>query len=208
MEGTMSAADVAAVTNRGYDDGFGGSGLWLFAILALMWGGNGLFGRQDGRCATTEDVNTTSNFARLESQVRANENYIQQAATNLGNGICSLGYENSQNFGALKYDLAVGQANLAQQLQSCCCDSLRAIDSVNYNGAINTAAINANTTAQVQKVLDVIAQNKIDGLQSQINQLQLQNAMCGIVRYPTSTVYSSGTNPFGYGCGCNGNYNI
>ena len=31
--------------NRGYGyDGFGGSGIWLFAILALMWGGNGFFG--------------------------------------------------------------------------------------------------------------------------------------------------------------------
>ena len=205
MEGTMSAADIAAVTGRGYDDGFGfgGSGFWLFAILALMWGGNGFFGNRgvDGRTATTEDVNNAANFGRLEAQVRANEDYIQQAATNLGNGICSLGYETAQNFGNLKYEMATGMADLAQQLQSCCCNNLRAIDNVNYNSAMNTAAINANTTAQVQKVLDVIAQNKIDALQGQISQLQLQNAMCGVVRYPNATTYTSGTNPFGCGCG-------
>ena len=38
--------------NRGYGDGFGfgGSGLWLFAILALMWGGNGFFGNGGYGC--------------------------------------------------------------------------------------------------------------------------------------------------------------
>ena len=44
MEGT----GITPVMNmdRGYGDGFGlnGGGLWLFAILALMWGGNGFFG--------------------------------------------------------------------------------------------------------------------------------------------------------------------
>lgn len=45
-------------------------------------------------------------------------------------------------------------------------------------------------------------------MQNQINQLQLQNAVSGVVRYPSSTVFSAGYNPF-YGpfngCGCNGN---
>lgn len=52
-----------------------------------------------------------------------------------------------------------------------------------------------------QKVLDAIAQNKIEALQAQVNQLQLQAAMCGVVRYPNATTYCSGSNPFG-GCGC------
>ena len=46
--------------NDGY--GFGGNGLWLFAILALMWGGFGgnRFGNTfDGRCATVEDLNNS-----------------------------------------------------------------------------------------------------------------------------------------------------
>lgn len=63
------------------------------------------------------------------------------------------------------------------------------------------AAINANTTEQTQNVLDAIAQNKIEALQAQVNQLQLQAAMCGVVRYPNATTYCSGSNPFG-GCGC------
>ena len=44
MEGT--GIQPVMSMNPCYGDGFGfggGSGLWLFAILALMWGGNGFF---------------------------------------------------------------------------------------------------------------------------------------------------------------------
>lgn len=58
-----------------------------------------------------------------------------------------------------------------------------------------------NTTAQTQKILDALAQNKIESLQAQVTQLQMQNAMCGVVRYPNATTYCSGANPFG-NCGC------
>ena len=97
--------------------------------------------------------------------------------------------------------LAVGQANLLAKQNECCCSQLRAIDSVNYNAAMNTAAINATTTAQTQKILDALAQNKIDALQNKVNQLELQNAVAGVVRYPTATTYTSGANPF-CSCGC------
>lgn len=86
-------------------------------------------------------------------------------------------------------------------LQNCCCETQRAIDSVNYNGAINTASINANTTAQTQKILDALSQNRMADMQNQINQLQLQNAVAGVVRYPMASTYTSGTNPFCGSCG-------
>lgn len=76
----------------------------------------------------------------------------------------------------------------------------------NYNAAQNTASINANTTAAVQKVLDAIQKDKIEALQGQVNQLQLQSALCGVVRYPNSTTFTAGYNPYfnanACGCGC------
>jgi len=95
------------------------------------------------------------------------------------------------------------QQVMANQNQ-CCCSTLRAIDSVNFNGAQNTAAINANTTAAVQKVLDAISTNKMEALQGRINQLELNNAVAGVVRYPTQYAYNAGPSPFCGGCGCNG----
>ena len=47
MEGTTGIQPTYNLADRGYSDSFGfggGSGIWLFAILALMWGGNGMFG--------------------------------------------------------------------------------------------------------------------------------------------------------------------
>lgn len=86
-------------------------------------------------------------------------------------GICQLGYQ-----------LATDKGELAKQ------------------AAIDTAAINATTTAQTQKILDALAQNKIESLQAQVNQLYIDKQLCGIVRYPTSSSYAS-PNPF-CGCGC------
>jgi hypothetical protein len=67
---------------------------------------------------------------------------------------------------------------------------------------MNTAAINANTTAQTQKILDAICQNKIEAMQSKINALELQNAVAGVVRYPNGMTYNAGMSPFCGGCGC------
>lgn len=40
----------------------------------------------------------------------------------------------------------------------------------------------------------------------QVNQLQMQNALCGVVRYPNATTYNAGGNPFFGGNGCCGGY--
>ena len=81
------------------------------------------------------------------------------------------------------------------QMQSCCCDILRATDAVNYNGAINTASINANTTAQVQKVLDALCANRMADMQNQINALQLQAATANVLRFPNAWTFNGGVFP-------------
>lgn len=70
---------------------------------------------------------------------------------------------------------------------------------------MNTAAINANTTAVGQKILDAIQGNRMTDMQNEINDLRLQQAMQGVVRYPNGFVYNAGNSPFcncGSGC-CN-----
>lgn len=197
MEGTGITPVMDMNRGYGYGDGcgFGGSGLWLFAILALMWGGNGLFGNryaQDGRAATVEDLNNSANFTRLESQVMNNGNRIEQKADAVYGGICNLGYEMANQFSETR-----------AQAAQCCCETQRAIDGVRYDGAINTAALKEASTANTQKILDAIAQNKIEALQSRISQLELQQAVAGVVRYPTQYSYNAGQSPFcGGACGC------
>ena len=197
MEGTGITPVMDMNRGYGYGDGcgFGGSGLWLFAILALMWGGNGLFGNryaQDGRAATVEDLNNSANFTRLESQVMNNGNRIEQKADAVYGGICNLGYEMANQFSETR-----------AQAAQCCCETQRAIDGVRYDGAINTAALKEASTANTQKILDAIAQNKIEALQARISQLELKEAVAGVVRYPTQYSYNAGQSPFcGGACGC------
>ena len=202
MTDGVSLADIAAVTDD-KDGVFGGAGggMWIFALLILLLiGGGGFFGNNrgiNGEPVTEAGLCNAMNFNNLENAVGRLGDNLTNTYIGLQNGICQLGYENQKSFGTL-----------SSQLAQCCCETHRAIDGVNYNGAINTAAINANTTAQTQKILDAMAQNKIDSLQAQVNQLQLQSAMCGVVRYPNATTYTAGFGPFcNQGC-CNNGCNI
>ena len=91
-------------------------------------------------------------------------------------------------------EVKVGQAQLLANQNECCCKT-------RLEMANNTASINATTVAQTQKILDAMAQSKIETLQNQVNQLNLQNALNGVVRYPTNTFYAVPSPCFG-GCGC------
>ena len=190
--------------NGGYDN-FGGSWIFLFAILALMWGGNGAFGGGNlgYRPATAEDVNNGFNFNDLQNQNRDIINAItsgtaQSVATTNAVYHDTVAAFNDK-YGELQRDvagLAVGQANLLAKQNECCCSINRAIDGVNYNAALNTAAIKDAILLDGQKTRELITTNKIEALQQRIYKLELDRAMSGVVRYPNTTSYDSGTNPF------------
>ena len=201
----------------GFDDGLGfggGSGLWLFAILALMWGGNGLWGGNGAgnSNAIQADVNRGFDNQNLQAQTRdiltaVTSGTAQTQATsnaNTSNIINSVKDGNAsliREFGNVETALT----SLGGNMQNCCCSIQRNIDQVNYNNALNTSAIKDAILLDGQKTRELITENKMEALQSRISQLELQNAVAGVVRYPTTTAYCSGTNPFGCGCGCNGN---
>ena len=199
----------------GYGDSFGGSWIFLFAILAMMWGGNGFFGNGNlgYRPATAEDVNNGFNFNDLQNQ---NRDIISAITSGTAQSVAATNQVYHDTVAALndKYSelqrdvagLAVGQANLLAKENECCSASLRAIDSVNYNAAMNTASIKEAILLDGQKTRELITTNKIEALQDKVNKLELAQAVAGVVRYPTSTAYNAGANPF-CSCGC-GNGNI
>lgn len=180
----MSLSDIAAVTEK---DGVCGSngGMWVFALLILLMLGGNAWGNKNSDAVTEAGLCNSMNFNALENSVGRLGDTMQSDYIGLQNGLSNLGYETLRNFN-----------DTQSKISDCCCTTQRAIDTVNYNNAVNTASINATTTEQTQKVLDALAQNKIDSLQAQVNQLQLQSAMCGVVRYPNATTYCSGANPF------------
>lgn len=198
MNEGLTPADIAAVNGNNGWGGFGNEGLWLFAILALMGGGFGNWGNRGtgDRNATVGDVQRATDFAALERQNNETVAAVRQAAYDNQGAIKDGNYN---VLGEIR-DLQSAAASGFARQQECCCETLRAIDGVNYNAAMNTASINANTTAQTQKILDAISGNRMADMQNQINQLQLQAALCGIPH----------TTPYGYGivpqfAGCNSN---
>lgn len=188
-----SLSDIRAVTDGG--DGFGGmGGGWIAWILlfALFGGGGFGFGGNRGNVATTEDLASGFNFNSLQSKTNDILAAVNGVNQNLGNAICQLGYQELQNINGLE-----------RQIADCCCTTQRAIDSVKFDMANYSAATNATITAGIQKVLDKMCADQTAALQSRVQSLELQQALCGIPR----------TNPYGYGiyayptcnpCGCGG----
>lgn len=209
--GGISPADIAAVVDndRG-NNGWDGSSAWVLIILFALifgWGGNGFGGnRSTGDAVTQAELCNSMNFNDLQNAVGRLSDNLAGVNTNLNNAICSLGYENLQNFNSTQNLINNGFNNVVNQINQCCCDTQRQIDAVNYNNAMNTASINKTTTEQTQKILDVLCGNRMTDMQNQINALQLQSALSGVVRYPNGLTYNAGSSPF-CNCGC-GSCNI
>ena len=206
----MDSNGIMPTYNVGGDAG--GSWIFLFAILALMWGGNGFFGGNNGNSnAIQNDVNRGFDNQNLQAQTRdilgAVTNGTAQSVAATNQVFHDMLFALNDKYGEVQRDianLAVGQANLLAKENECCCSIQRNIDSVNYNQAINTAAIKEAILLDGQKTRDLITENKIEAMQSRINQLELNQAVAGVVRYPSATTYTSGANPF-CSCGFNGN---
>ena len=213
--GALSASDVALL-NRG--DGMGwadSSFMWIFALLVLAGGGFGGFGNNGfanaigyQNLATQNDVQRGFDTAALQDQSR---DILAAVSAGTAQGVAATNQAKYDNINVMKdvqmaltsqiNDVRAIEQSLSAQQSECCCNTLRAIDGVNYNAAMNTAAINANTTVQTQKILDAITGNRMEDLQNRINQLELQNATANVLRYPNAWTYNAGMSPF---CGCGG----
>lgn len=214
--------EPSGTSNNG--NGWGGDGAWLIWIVLIFamfgWGGNGFggFGGNAGGALTRADLCSDMNFSQLENGVRgisqgicdstfALNNAITSGFAGVNNAVCDLGYTLNTNImqGNFGLQQAINNASVANmqgqnalqsQLASCCCETQRAIDGVNYNMATNTCAItnqmNNNTrdiiesqNAGTRAILDYLCNDKISTLQNENQALRLaasqanQNAAIG-----------------------------
>ena len=190
MDGTNGITPVMPI------DGMGGGGsfVWIFALIILvsMFGGGGLFGGNNvGTASLDASMQRGFDTQNLQAQTRdilsavtnGTAQTIAASTQNAANAITAIKDGNAsliREFGNVENAIA----GIAGEMQSCCCNTLRAIDGVNYN-----------TTVQIQKVLDAIAGNRMADMQNQINALQLQNAMSGVLRFPSAWTYAGGVFP-------------
>lgn len=187
---------VGRDSNGGYGNNgiFGNDWAWIVILLLFGYGGRGFggfggfgggFGGGCGApCATQADVRAAVDqqtlISKLDQQTYgladstyAINNTINSNFRGVDNAICSLGYNTQAGFNTLSH-----------QLSDCCCTTQRAIDSVKYENATNTCAIQntiQNTTRDVienanansRAILDALNANYIRTLEQENNSLRL-----------------------------------
>ena len=222
--GGMGPADVAAVMrgNMGYNDGWGNGGSWWWIVIlffAMMWGGNGWGNNGFQNAIGYENLATSNEVQRgFDNQnSMANQRDILAAVQNNALQEMQNSNQNTQyitgalndKYNELQRDIA-GVAMQQQQTQAqqaqCCCETKMLISETaaqqRYESAMQNNAVIQAIQAEGNATRQMYQQDKIDSLNQKVQTLEMQNAMAGVVRYPMSTAYNAGFNPF---CNCGNN---
>lgn len=211
-----SLSDLRAAVDGG-NDGFGANGgalciiiLFLFVFMGGGWGGfnrQGEFG-QYATAASQQEILFGQQFGQINDRL-----------TNIGNGICNLGYEMQGNIGQLGKEVALGQSNLGQSIMStgnsiqqqlAAAVSEQRVATANLSAQMDrqTCDITSAIRAEGEATRALIQTNEIQALRDKVNSLEMDSRLCGVVRYPMGYTYNAGASPFcgcNSGCGCNGN---
>ena len=192
-----SLADIRAATGA-EENGWGGGGAWWIIILFLF-----MFGMGGGGWGWGNRGNDA--LTRAEMQQGFDTQEITRKLDGLSYGMCDGFYAQNTTMlnGFAGVTAAVRDAQFAAQ--QCCCETNRNIDGVRYDAQKNTCDIITAIHAEGEATRNMMQQNEIQQLRDRIQRAELRDAMCGVVRYPMATTYTSGGNPF---CGCNNGCNI
>lgn len=210
-----NSALMAAMANNG---GFGGGGgWWAWIILMALWGGNG-FGRNG---QDTQEILSTLNgdqgrqmlmsaiegnstaISQLASTLHCDVNAIQTALNAVQASICQVGNTVGMTGMQIVNAVQAGDASLASQLATCCCENRLLTTTQGYENRIalaeQTSFLGAKLDNQTNIIVDKFCdlekrelQGKIDSLLERNSQLQstLDNAnqTSQILSYINSTI--------------------
>lgn len=201
------AALMAMMNNNG---GFGGNGCWWIWIILLFfvwggWGGNG-FGNRSGEASQlASQLNTDANTNLLMQAINGNKeaistlsntlncdiNSVQNALNTINASVSQIACDTKLTGAQVINAIQSGNASLASQLASCCCDVRNAITTQGYESQLaivnqtNTLTSNANTQfnilgakidAQTQIINDKFCQLEMREMQSKIDTLRSEKA--------------------------------
>lgn len=199
---SMSPADIAAVTGSANNNGFGdfGNGWWIIILLLALGGwGNG-FGNGNNGVANGNGLypwlsqidNTNSGFR--DQMMNDNLTSIRDGVSGLATQLCnSTGAITAQLYNDTIADLersfaaqtasTQGMNAIQSQLAQCCCDNRLATNDLKYTIATENCADRAALsdgirdlltaqTANTQRILDQLCNDKIDAKNDIIAQLR------------------------------------
>ena len=224
--GGLSASDALLLGGGGMGGIGGNSFMWIFGLLILLGMFNGGFGGFGGsgfanaigyeNLATSNEVQRGFDNQNIQAQTRdilsavtnGTAQTIAASTQNASNAINAIKDGNAsliREFGNVETALTA----LSGKQQECCCDIKQLVQATSaatdaqiaqskYDTSMQMAQMEARLTAKMDA-------NKIDELQSQVNQLQLAQATNGVLRFPNSWSYGAGPFPPIYGCCGQGN---
>lgn len=210
--GSLSPADVMAMSN----DGFGGSNsiIWILALILLFgMGGNGFYGGGGYRpqYATQDFVQNGFNFNDLQDQ---NRDLMNAVTGGTAQAVAATQQAKYDNINVMKdVQMALGQQiadvksmeqNILGNQNECCCSTkmLIAESAAGTNAQIAQSKydLSMQLAGVEQRITAKMDANEIQNLRDQLQNVQLQQAMSGVVRYPNAWTFNAGNFP---GC-CNG----
>ena len=201
---------VLALMNN---NGMGGNGGWWIWIIFLAfmwggWGGRGGFGGYDngtgflasqlnndyGRDVLLQAINGNANaIGQLATTLHCDVNQIQSTLCSISNAV---GLTGQQIINAVQ----TGDASIAAQIASCCCDTKQLITTQGYENRLatvdQTATIVGKIDAQTTLINDKFCalemremQNKIDALRDEKLALQTNISQRAQNEYIASSLY-------------------
>ena len=190
MEDSNFATGYAV--GRDSSGGYGNNGIfgndWAWIVILLLFGyggrgfggfggfGGGYGGGCDAPCATQADVRSAVDQQTLISK-------LDQQTYGLADSTYALNNAITNGFFGVQSSLCQGFNGVSREIADCCCATQRAIDSVKYENATNTCAIQntiQNTTRDVienanansRAILDFLTQDKIATLTAENQSLK------------------------------------
>lgn len=165
MNDGLSAADVMALTRDGDCNGM--NNMWnnpfiYFVWLALLGGGNGLWGNRG------YDVGMQNALTRSDLFEGFNNQDVNSQLRGITNGVCDGFYAVNSSLKDGFYGLQRDLAENRFASQSCCCDTNRNIDAVRYENSRNTCDIVNAIRTDGEATRAMITQNTIQELRDRL----------------------------------------
>lgn len=162
------------IENGGFGGMNGGSWWVIFLFFILCWGGGG-FGLNGGQQALTRaELSEGFNFQGVRDKL---ESIQQQQYTN--------GYNQLEGVNSINQSLCCGFNGVNQNInqsaaatQAGFAEVSRSLDALKYEGAKNTADIIAASTANAQRIADMMTANTIQDLRERLQASNFALSQC------------------------------
>ncbi len=200
MDTNYSIADLATITNG---TGNMGGSLWFIILFFLIfnngWGNRGYGNGDFGQYATASSQNEIlfgQKFSALDNKIDRLGNGIADATFSLNNSVKDGIYTTTNAVKDTAYATTSAVVVEGRATQE-------AIGNVRYDMANFAASINSNIDNKFAALEKSQLEQRLAAQATQINQLQLAQALCGV---PKISTFAWGTYPYTApacgGCGC------